>query len=233
MAVDTKNTGDQLMKAVAAIETHLDAEIERLDQMDDDDLAALRRRRVEELKKRRQQEDDWRRLGHGEYEELGSERDFFDACKASRRFVCHFYRDSTARCAIVDKHLKIAAPRHLEARFVKIDVARCPFLVERLRVKVLPAIYASVDSVTACHLRGFDELGGSDDFPTEALLWRLGQAGAVDYQGEPPACLGYGGVGGRTRTNIVNLRGGAGSKGKTVRNTHDDGDDRGDSDDDW
>ena len=36
---------------------------------------------------------------------------------------------------------------------------------------------------------GFDELGGSDDFSTELLEWRLGCGGAVDYSGnllEPP-----------------------------------------------
>ena len=36
---------------------------------------------------------------------------------------------------------------------------------------------------------GFDELGGTDEFSTEMLEWRLGCGGAIDYTGnllEPP-----------------------------------------------
>lgn len=39
-------------------------------------------------------------------------------------------------------------------------------------------------------LLGFDELGGTDDFSTELLEWRLGCAAVIHYTGnllEPPA----------------------------------------------
>ena len=41
---------------------------------------------------------------------------------------------------IVDKHLGILAKKHLEAKFVKINAEKCPFLTERLRIKVIPTI---------------------------------------------------------------------------------------------
>jgi len=51
-------------------------------------------------------------LGHGEYEDLPGEKELFDKTKKSERIVCHFYRDSTMRCKIVDKHLELLARIH-------------------------------------------------------------------------------------------------------------------------
>ncbi|XP_029652133.1 thioredoxin domain-containing protein 9 [Octopus sinensis] len=221
MAVDNKNTGDQLMKAVEMIESHVDAQLQKLDNMDEDDFMALRRQRMMELKQRQQQQKEWLEQGHGEYTELAGEREFFDECKKSKHIVCHFYRESTFRCKIVDKHLRILAPQHLEARFLKLSVDKCPFLVERLKIKILPTIYVAVDNKTACHIRGFTELGNTDDFPTEALEWRLGQTKVINYEGEIPAIIGGPA---KPKVNITKTS-------KTIRNNNDDDSD--DSEDDW
>lgn len=66
--------------------------------------------------------------GHGEYTEIDGEKEFFGVCNKSDRVVCHFYRNDTPRCKIVDMHLKILAQKHVETRFVKLDVERAPFL---------------------------------------------------------------------------------------------------------
>merc|ERR1719456_203999 len=42
--------------------------------------------------------------GHGQYE-LIDEKDFFDVAKKSNYIVCHFWRESTWRCEVMDKHL--------------------------------------------------------------------------------------------------------------------------------
>ena len=135
------------------------------------------------------QRQEWMSKGHGNYTEVPGEKEFFDVCKASNKVVCHFYRDSTIRCKIVDKHLTILAPRHLETRFVKLNVERAPFLCERLKIHILPTIAVVVDNVTKDYIKGFDELGGTDDFSTEMLEWRLGCVEALNYAGnllEPP-----------------------------------------------
>src|SRR4051812_32073960 len=62
---------------------------------------------------------------------------FFDICKASRNIVVHFFRESTWRCKIVDKHLDILAKDHIETRFIKIDAEKAPFLVERYLLLLL------------------------------------------------------------------------------------------------
>lgn len=80
--------------------------------------------------------------------------------------ICHFYRGSTWRCELVDKHLTALAPKHMETRFVKIDAEKCPFLVERLNIVLMPTIIMTKDNVAVDRIEGFDQLGGTDDFTT-------------------------------------------------------------------
>ena len=173
-----------LMQATNAMEQQLDAEIERLDKMDEDDFDVLRQRRMDALKKAQTQKQEWMSNGHGQYSEVADEKGFFDACKKSKKVVCHFYRDSTFRCKIVDKHLALLAPKHLETKFIKIDAEKCKFLVDRLRIVVLPTICIAIDGKTQDYIVGFDDLGGSDEFPTEMLEWRLARAKGISYQGD-------------------------------------------------
>ena len=141
------------------------------------------------MKQAAHQRQEWLSQGHGSYQEISGESDFFEECKKSDRIVCHFYRDSTFRCQIVDKHLHLLAPKHLETRFLKLSVERSPFLCQRLSIRILPTIACVINNVTKDYIKGFDDLGGVDDFSTEMLEWRLGCAGVINYSGnllEPP-----------------------------------------------
>lgn len=161
--------GDSLLKTLEAAEDALDDEIDRLDRMDEDDLEKLRRKRLDQMKKNAAQRKDWLAAGHGEYRELPEEKMFFPEVKKSKRCVVHFARDATFRCKIVDKHLAILAAKHIETKFLRVDAEKAPFLVERLRVMMLPTIVLIKDGRTDHAIIGFDELGGADDFPTETL----------------------------------------------------------------
>ena len=141
------------------------------------------------MKKLRAQKEQWLSQGHGKYTEVTEEKEFFDVCKKSNKVVCHFYRDTTFRCKIVDKHLALLAPKHLETRFVKLNVERAPFLCDRLKIRVLPTIACVIESITKDYIKGFDDLGGHDEFSTEMLEWRLGCVAVINYSGdltEPP-----------------------------------------------
>ncbi|VDK21347.1 unnamed protein product [Anisakis simplex] len=124
MAAGQQALGDQLLKAVTVVEKAVDQEMEEMEHLGEGDLEALRRKRVEQLKKRQLEKQEWLRNGHGEYEELPDERAFFDATKKSNKLIAHFYRTSTERCKIVDMHLSKLAPKHLEARFVCVNVEK-------------------------------------------------------------------------------------------------------------
>ena len=84
----------QVLTVAKAVEDKLDDEISALDRLDIDDIEALRERRLQQMKKMAEKRSRWISLGHGEYSEIPSEKDFFTIVKASDRVVCHFYRDN-------------------------------------------------------------------------------------------------------------------------------------------
>ncbi|XP_030642591.1 thioredoxin domain-containing protein 9 [Chanos chanos] len=179
----------QVLQSARIVEEQLDAELEKLEQMDEDELEKLKERRLEALKKAQKQKQEWMSKGHGEYREIPSEKDFFSEVKDSKSVVCHFYRDSTLRCKILDKHLAVVAKKHLETKFIKLNVEKAPFLTERLRIKVLPTLALVKDGKTKDYIVGFTDLGNTDDFTTEMLEWRLGCSDIINYSGnllEPP-----------------------------------------------
>ncbi|KYO41432.1 thioredoxin domain-containing protein 9 [Alligator mississippiensis] len=180
---------NQMLQTTKIVEEELDAEIQKLDQMDEDDLEHVKQRRLEALKKAQQQKQEWLSKGHGEYREIPSERDFFQEVKESNNVVCHFYRDTTFRCKIVDKHLAILAKKHVETKFIKLNAEKSPFLCERLSIKVIPTLALVKDGKTQDFIVGFTDLGNTDDFTTETLEWRLGCSSIINYSGnlmDPP-----------------------------------------------
>lgn len=171
-----------------AVEDKIDEEIAALDRLDLDDIEVLRERRLQQMKKMAEKRSRWKTLGHGEYSEIMSEKDFFPAVKASERVVCHFYRENWP-CKVVDKHMGILAERHMETRFVKIHAEKSPFLAEKLRITVLPTIALVKNAKVEDYVVGFDELGGKDDFTTEELEERLAKAGVINLETESSSSL--------------------------------------------
>ncbi|CRK98580.1 CLUMA_CG011920, isoform A [Clunio marinus] len=173
-----------LVSAAKQLEKQLDSEIERLDNLGADDIEAIRERRLKEMKQRQEKIIKWKQNGHGEYSELVDEKEFFEVSKKSENIVCHFYRDGAERCKIVDKHLRILAAKHIEARFCKVNAEKCPFLTTRLRIKVIPSIALIADNKTKDYIVGFTDLGNCDDFSTDMMEWRIAQSGAIEYNGD-------------------------------------------------
>ncbi|KAM9804878.1 thioredoxin domain-containing protein 9 [Neosynchiropus ocellatus] len=179
-----------LEQSAKIMEEQVDAQLSKLNEMDDDDLERLKEKRLEALKKSQKQKQEWLSKGHGEYREIASEKDFFGEVKESKNVVCHFYKSSTFRCKILDKHLAILAKKHVETKFIKLNVEKAPFLTERLRIKFIPTLALLVDGKTKDYVVGFTDLGNTDEFSTETLEWRLGTADVINYSGnlmEPPS----------------------------------------------
>ncbi|CAH8868819.1 unnamed protein product [Trichobilharzia szidati] len=175
----------QLIKTAQVLEETLDEQINRLDNLNEDDLEVIRQRRIQQMKEESKQRSEWLAAGHGVYSELANEKDFFAACKTSTfGLVCHFYRESTFRCKIVDKHLAILAPKHIECRMVKMDAEKSPFLTKRLNVRVIPTMILVKNEQICDRIIGFDELGGHDEFSTAMLEWRLAVGKVIKYTGD-------------------------------------------------
>jgi thiol-disulfide isomerase/thioredoxin len=174
--------------------------------LDEDDFEALRQKRKIMLQKKMKMEQDWKQLGHGRYRvifpqklycwfvnnvsfvtynrymELTDTKEFFNAAKKSQKMIAHFYRSVTPRCQIVDAHMERLAQQHLEARFVKIDAEKNPFLVERLGIILMPTIVLIKDGKTEHAIHGFDEFGGSDDFTTSDMAYVLATHNVLHFE---------------------------------------------------
>merc|ERR1719436_527026 len=94
-----------VIEAAKDREEQLDNEIARLDALKEDDLEELRRKRLESMKSTHRERQQALANGHGEYEMI-DEKDFFNVAKKSELIVVHFWRESTWRCEILDKHLR-------------------------------------------------------------------------------------------------------------------------------
>lgn len=182
-----------------AQESALNEEISRYDDLlnsNDSELEILRERRLAKMKKIHEQKAKWRGLGHGSYVSLGEGQNggdtakaFFDASKASARLLVHFHRPSTRSCDVFHAHLEKIAAKHLETRCVKINVdmvvedgangSGAAYLVDKLGIIMMPTIVIVKDRKAMHHIRGFDELGGTEDFSTEALEWLVGMHGGI------------------------------------------------------
>ena len=150
-----------------------------------------------------QQKSKWLEMGHGVYTDLSDgqhggdiAKAFFDAAKKSNRMVVHFHRPTTRQCDVFHAALEQLAPKHPETRFVKINVEGCDdvreggsgagakYLVEKLGIVVMPTLLIVKDRKAHHHVRGFDELGGKDDFSGTDLAYVLGGHGALTRKDE-------------------------------------------------
>ena len=102
--------------------------------------------------------------------------------------MCHFYRESTWRCKVVDKHLEILAKKHLPTRFVKIDITKNPYLAEKLNIIMLPTVSFIKDGKVLYSMIGFDDVGekteegnlsGYDEFETEKIERLMNDWGVI------------------------------------------------------
>lgn len=123
------------------------------------------------------------------YPTLVDDRAVLDLTTTHERCIIHFSHTGFARCAVMDEHLRILAPRHHEVRFARVDVRNCPFVVEKLGIRVLPCVVGFVDGNAKERIIGFEGLvsiaksvsrgKGADNFRTTDLEKRLLAAGIL------------------------------------------------------
>lgn len=185
-----------ILQSTQAQEEAINDQLNKYDDImnDEEALEALRERRLQQMKQSAKLRQEYKANGHGEYKDLNpghhggdTARAFFDAAKKSKRLVVHFYRPTTRYCDIVHRHLSKLASKHMETRFVKVNVeSGADFLVEKLGIVIMPTILLIKEGKVVHHLRGFDELGGTDEFSNELLAWVISQYEVLNYDGDMP-----------------------------------------------
>merc|ERR1711962_201809 len=209
MADPVDMMANQLMAAAQIVEEQIDTELECLEKLDGDELEVLRQKRIAGMKKQQAKKQEWLSNGHGQYEEIPEEKEFFNVTKKSENVVVHFYKDDAFRC--------------------KIYAVKCPFLTERLKIRVIPTMAVIKDSKTRDYIVGFTDLGNTDEFSTEMLEWRLARSDIINYSGDlmtPPDGSNSGAN--KKKPNILGK-----SKNKTVRGKEVKNDDDSSDNDDW
>ncbi|MCP9259591.1 Thioredoxin domain-containing protein 9-like protein [Dirofilaria immitis] len=188
-----KVLGEQLLKAVTIAEKEVDRQIEKYDNLDENDLEAIRQKRLEELKrsncKGRQR---WLQNGHGIYEEISDERNFSTPRKSLLKLCVIFIYPLLSAAKLLTNIWKkllgniwkfdlfMLMLKRLES---SVPLSRFPFLTTRLKIRVIPTIVIIIDAKTVDYIRGFDDLGGIDEFRTETLEWRLSWTKVLEYDG--------------------------------------------------
>ncbi|RAL10121.1 thioredoxin domain-containing protein [Aspergillus homomorphus CBS 101889] len=112
------------------------------------------------------------------YPTLRTDQILLDFTTQTHRCVIHFAQPDFARCSTMDEHIRALASRHHEVRFARVDVRDTPFVVEKLKIRILPCVIGFKDGVAVERVVGFEGLGsggrdGTDGFSTKTLEKRL------------------------------------------------------------
>ncbi|KAL4772808.1 thioredoxin-like protein [Aspergillus nidulans var. acristatus] len=112
------------------------------------------------------------------YPTLKGDQMLLDYTTQTQRCVIHFAHPDFVRCATMDNHIRALAARHQDARFARVDVRETPFVVEKLKIRVLPCVIGFLDGVAVERVLGFEGLGpggttGLEGFNTASLEKRL------------------------------------------------------------
>lgn len=108
-----------------------------------------------------------------------AEKELISSTAKFKHVVVHFYHPEFRRCGIMNGHLQTLAQKFFSTKFFKIQVEQAPFLVEKLKIKVLPCVVLFIDGISVDRVIGFEELGDRDDFPTINLERRLMKSGVI------------------------------------------------------
>lgn len=193
------NASAILQTATAIQEKVVDDELKFYDSLlsDDSALERLRAKRLQSMQQAANAQRKYRDAGHGSYDELQtSQQDardvaetFFAATKTSERLVVHFYRPTSEYCDVYHKLLNELAPKHMETRFMKINVQDCAekavmFLVDRLKIRVMPTVVLIHKRQVVHQLLGFDEVPGGAEATPSQLAKALYEHKMVEWRDE-------------------------------------------------
>jgi len=110
-----------------------------------------------------------------------TEKEFFEIIENKKeRIIVHFFHKDFIRCKIIDKHLANIAYKHPETLFIRINAQQSPFLVGKLKLKVLPAVYYFEHGNVKDTIIGFEEFGNGDDFKELEFTRRLANGGGLN-----------------------------------------------------
>jgi len=162
-----------LAQTLLSVESALDAEIDKADNLDEDDLQRIKAQRIEEMKRKAEAQQANRANGHGQLMKISDQQEFFGAAKQSARLVVIFTRNSNKYGKAMLEHMELLASKHLEARFLWCDAENAPFLTDRLNIYMLPTIVCVKDNKVHKQHNGLNEIDGTGKYSSGTLEYLL------------------------------------------------------------
>lgn len=160
-----------------------------LESLENEDDSAYRAQRLEQLNAEFAAAKNNRSAASGPttlvedsiYPTLNTDQVLLDMTTQTNRCVIHFAHPDFARCATMDEHMRELATQHYDVRFARVDVRNTPFVVEKLKIRVLPCVVGFKDGIAVERVLGFEGLAsggrdGTDGISTatleKKLLWK-------------------------------------------------------------
>lgn len=145
---------------------------ELMDELEDDEfMASYREKRMQQIRDHlRLVERNVKQEGYGSLLEVEDESTLMKRLTKADNAVVHFALDKFAKCQYMDRQLNELAQKYPTTSFLRIDVEKCPFLVSKLGIKVLPFVVCYKQGKEVLRVVGFSKLGNNPDrFPLSAL----------------------------------------------------------------
>ncbi|SCU81810.1 LADA_0C01200g1_1 [Lachancea dasiensis] len=162
---------------------------EILEHLEDDDefMHNYREERLQQIADdMRKVKENVRTENYGLLTIVEEEREVIRLTTKTDQVVIHFGLDDFRKCQTMDAKLSQLAQRHLMTRFLRASVDKCPFLVAKLQIKVLPFVVAYKNGVERTRVVGFSRLGNQpDDFDIAALENVFYEAGVLAKKSTP------------------------------------------------
>jgi hypothetical protein len=130
-----------------------------LDELENEDDNAYRAQRLQQLQSEAKAAATSTKLDEV-YVTLPDDDSTLRFTTEHERAVVHFFHPDFARCATMDTHVREIASKHSElgvdVAFGRVDVQNCPFLVEKLGIRVLPCLLGFAKGVVKGRTTGFE-----------------------------------------------------------------------------
>ncbi|SCV04113.1 LANO_0G08240g1_1 [Lachancea nothofagi CBS 11611] len=164
-----------------ASDASLDELLDELDGEDDEFIQKYREQRLQQIATdMRTIKENVETEQYGQVTTVTEEREVIRLTASSNQVVIHFALDTFRKCSTMDSKLSQLASKHLLTQFIRVSVDKCPFLVAKLQIKVLPFVIAYNKGVERTRIVGFSKLGNQpEDFDVAVLENILFQAGVL------------------------------------------------------
>lgn len=167
--MDSRMLEESVMGAAKQLETAVDSEITRLQNLGDADLEKIRKKRLAEMKALAARKHKWNLAGHGTLRVL-EEKEFFEKAKESERIIIIFHKGACTPIAReFMEHCEKIAEHHPETLIAKIDVEKAGFLVHKFAIRIIPSIMFVKDGKVNKVLHGLSAVDNTGVFTTEKI----------------------------------------------------------------